>query len=55
MLESRLAFGCKDSALDSMIIDGMILLAGERCLGVNEEQFRRSTTLNIIENGHFCQ
>lgn len=41
MLESHLVFGCNGSAVDTVIIDGRIVVEGRKVLGVDEEQVRQ--------------
>lgn len=40
MLESHLVFGCNGTAVDTVIIDGRIVMSGRRVLGVNEDGVR---------------
>lgn len=40
MLESHLVFGCNGSAVDTVIVDGVIVVQGRKVLGVDEEQVR---------------
>ena len=41
MLESHLVFGCNGSAVETVIVDGKIVVEGRRVLGVDEEQLRQ--------------
>jgi 5-methylthioadenosine/S-adenosylhomocysteine deaminase len=41
MLESHLVFGCNGSAVDTVIVDGKIVVEGRKVLGVDEEQVRQ--------------
>jgi hypothetical protein len=41
MLESHLVFGCNGSAVDTIIVDGNIVVKGRKVLGVDEEQVRQ--------------
>jgi 5-methylthioadenosine/S-adenosylhomocysteine deaminase len=41
MLESHLVFGCNGSAVDTVIVDGNIVVKGRKVLGVDEEQVRQ--------------
>ncbi|OJD31422.1 cytosine deaminase [Diplodia corticola] len=41
MLESHLVFGCNGTAVDTVIVDGRIVVEGRKVLGVDEEQLRR--------------
>lgn len=41
MLESHLVFGCNGTAVDTVIIDGKIVVEGRKVLGVDEEQVRQ--------------
>lgn len=41
MLESHLVFGCNGSAVDSVIVDGRVVVEGRKVLGVDEEIVRR--------------
>lgn len=40
MLESHLVFGCNGSAVETVIVDGRIVVEGRKVLGVDEEQVR---------------
>ena len=40
MLESHLVFGCNGSAVETVIVDGRIVVEGRQVLGVDEEQVR---------------
>ncbi|CZR56095.1 related to 5-methylthioadenosine/S-adenosylhomocysteine deaminase [Phialocephala subalpina] len=40
MLESHLVFGCNGSAVDTVIVDGRIVVEGKKVLGVDQEQAR---------------
>ncbi|KAH6702843.1 n-ethylammeline chlorohydrolase [Leptodontidium sp. MPI-SDFR-AT-0119] len=40
MLESHLVFGCNGSAVETVIVDGKIVVEGRKVLGVDEEQVR---------------
>ena len=41
MLESHLVFGCNGTAVETVIVDGRIVVEGHKVLGVNEEQVRQ--------------
>lgn len=41
MLESHLVFGCNGTAVETVIVDGRIVVEGRKVLGVDEEQLRR--------------
>ena len=41
MLESHLVFGCNGSAVETVIVDGRIVVEARKVLGVNEEQVRQ--------------
>jgi 5-methylthioadenosine/S-adenosylhomocysteine deaminase len=41
MLESHLVFGCNGSAVETVIVDGQIVVEGRKVLGVDEEQLRK--------------
>lgn len=41
MLESHLVFACNGSAVDTVIVDGRLVVEGRRVLGVDEEQVRQ--------------
>lgn len=41
MLESHLVFGCNGTAVETVIVDGRIVVEGRKVLGVDEEQVRR--------------
>ncbi|KAL1614726.1 hypothetical protein SLS56_012025 [Neofusicoccum ribis] len=41
MLESHLVFGCNGTAVDTVIVDGRIVVEGRKVLGVDEEQVRQ--------------
>ena len=40
MLESHLVFGCNGSAVETVIVDGRVVVEGRQVLGVDEEQVR---------------
>jgi 5-methylthioadenosine/S-adenosylhomocysteine deaminase len=41
MLESHLVFGCNGTAVETVIVDGKIVVEGRKVLGVDEEQVRQ--------------
>jgi 5-methylthioadenosine/S-adenosylhomocysteine deaminase len=41
MLESHLVFGCNGSGVDTVIVDGRIVVEGRKVLGVDEEKVRQ--------------
>lgn len=41
MLESHLVFGCNGTAVETVIVDGRIVVEGHKVLGVDEEQVRQ--------------
>ncbi|RDW77666.1 N-ethylammeline chlorohydrolase [Coleophoma cylindrospora] len=49
MLESHLVFGCNGTAVDTVIVDGKIVVQGRKVLGVDEEQVRRD--MNDVFSG----
>ncbi|KAF2085111.1 Metallo-dependent hydrolase [Saccharata proteae CBS 121410] len=40
MLESHLVFGCNGTAVDTVIVDGRVVVEGRKVLGVDEEKVR---------------
>ncbi|KAH7014020.1 metal-dependent hydrolase [Macrophomina phaseolina] len=40
MLESHLVFGCNGTAVDTVIVDGRIVVRNRKVLGVDEEKVR---------------
>ncbi|KAH8745155.1 n-ethylammeline chlorohydrolase [Hyaloscypha sp. PMI_1271] len=45
MLESHLVFGCNGSGVDTVIVDGRIVVEGGKVLGVDEEKVRQEMDL----------
>jgi 5-methylthioadenosine/S-adenosylhomocysteine deaminase len=45
MLESHLVFGCNGSGVDTVIVDGRIVVEGRKVLGVDEEKVRQEMDL----------
>ncbi|KAL1649615.1 hypothetical protein SLS58_001672 [Diplodia intermedia] len=41
MLESHLVFGCNGTAVETVVVDGRIVVEGRKVLGVDEEQLRK--------------
>lgn len=41
MLESHILFGCNGTAVDTVIVDGQVVVEGRKVLGVDEEQVRQ--------------
>jgi 5-methylthioadenosine/S-adenosylhomocysteine deaminase len=53
MLESHLVFGCNGSGVDTVIVDGRIVVEGRKVLGVDEENVRQEMDLlfrNLIDS-----
>ena len=48
MLESHLVFGCNGSAVETVIVDGNVVVEGRKVLGVDEEQVRQD--MDIVFN-----
>ncbi len=48
MIESHLVFGCNGTAVDTVIVDGHIVVEGRKVLGVDEEQVRQD--MDIVFN-----